>query len=315
MIPMSTLHHLLASYGYLTVLLVVALESTGIPAPGETILLLAAVAASTTHLLSLPLVIGAAACGAVLGDNLGYWIGSTLFARLLHRLGHRLHSQERKIKLGLYLFHRHGGKVVFFGRFVTILRMWAAVLAGLSGMRWITFLGWNALGGCCWAIGYGIFGYVLGSAVYRFTGPVGIVLLVLTAGAMVALFLLLRKHEHQWEQEALLCFPEPLEAYLGETKYSQQRQTRHRTSLPTALSNQQETDLTHLVAGRYDSEDTQRLPILVTVTTHNLPPIEGRASGSARPHLSTQRAGHRLHPLHLEPLETTRHCQKEQRPQ
>jgi membrane protein DedA with SNARE-associated domain len=165
MILMTTLLHLLTNYGYLAVLLVVALESMGIPAPGETMLLVAAVTAGTTRALSLPLVIAAAASGAILGDNLGYWIGSAGSTRLLHRYGHLVRLNERKLKLGVYLFQRHGGKVVFFGRFVTVLRMWAAFLAGAHRMRWMHFLCCNALGGILWATGYGLLGYLLGSNV------------------------------------------------------------------------------------------------------------------------------------------------------
>jgi len=163
----------LSTYGYGAVLLVVALESMGVPAPGETVLLAAAITAGTTRVLSLPLVIGAAAGGAVLGDNLGYWIGTTGGARLLLRYGYLVRINERKLKLGLVLFQQHGGKVVFFGRFVTVLRMWAAWLAGIYHLRWTRFLWCNALGGLLWATSYGLGGYLLGTTVYRLTGPLG----------------------------------------------------------------------------------------------------------------------------------------------
>src|SRR6266704_2852045 len=109
----STLTHLLTTYGYWAVLLFVATESTGIPFPGETMLLVAAIYAGTTHLLFIPLVIVAAASGAILGDNLGFWIGREGGYRLLRRYGRYIRLDERKAKLGLYLFRKHGGKVVF----------------------------------------------------------------------------------------------------------------------------------------------------------------------------------------------------------
>ena len=138
-----TLTHLLASYGYLAVLLFVAIESTGIPFPGETILLVAAIAAGTSHQLSIALVIVAAASGAILGDNLGFWVGREGGYRLLRRYGRYIHLEERRLKLGQYLFLKHGGKVVFFGRFVAVLRAWAAwsfrhqphALAGLPALQ------------------------------------------------------------------------------------------------------------------------------------------------------------------------------------
>jgi membrane protein DedA with SNARE-associated domain len=113
----SNLTHLLTTYGYAAVVVFVAIESTGIPFPGETMLLVAAIYAGTTHRLSIVLVIVAAACGAIVGDNLGYWIGREGGYRLLRRFGRYIHLDERKIKLGQYLFMKHGGKVVFFGRF------------------------------------------------------------------------------------------------------------------------------------------------------------------------------------------------------
>ena len=125
----------------------VAIESTGIPFPGETMLLVASIYAGTTHKLSIPLIIAAAASGAILGDNLGFWVGREGGFRLLRRYGHIIHLDERKLKVGLYLFRKHGGKVVFFGRFIAVLRAWAAFLAGTNRMPWGSFLLYNALGG------------------------------------------------------------------------------------------------------------------------------------------------------------------------
>jgi site-specific recombinase XerD len=88
----------------------------------------------------LPLVILAAVGGAILGDNLGFWVGREGGFRLLRRYGRYIRLDERKLKLGVYLFRRHGGKVVFFGRFVAVLRAWAAFLAGIARMRWLAFL-------------------------------------------------------------------------------------------------------------------------------------------------------------------------------
>jgi len=163
----SDLVHLLATYGYWAVLLFVAIESTGIPFPGETMLLVAAIYAGTTHQLSIPLIIVAAASGAILGDNIGFWAGREGGFRLLRRYGHYIHLNERKLKIGLYLFRKHGGKVVFFGRFVAVLRAWAAFLAGTNRMRWPAFLLFNALGGITWATLFGLGGYFLGDRTTR----------------------------------------------------------------------------------------------------------------------------------------------------
>src|SRR5258707_8034436 len=154
----SDLLRFLASYGDFAVLLFVAIESIGIPFPGETMLLAAAIFAGTTHRLSIPLVILAAESFAILGDNLGFWVGLEGGYRLLRRYGQYIRLEERRLKLGQYLFLKHGGKVVFFGRFVAVLRAWAAFLAGANRMRWPRFLLFNAPGGIGWATLYGLGG-------------------------------------------------------------------------------------------------------------------------------------------------------------
>ena len=207
----SHLTHLLTTYGYWAVLAFVCIESIGIPFPGETMLLLAAVYTGTTHQLSLALVIIAAASGAILGDNLGFWIGHKGGYRLLHRYGPVLHLDERKLKLGQYLFMKQGGKVVFFGRFVAVLRVWAAFLAGTNRMRWTTFLLFNALGGIAWATLFGLGGYLLGDNIHRLTGPVAIITIVLAALAIIAFLVYVRRHEQQLEAEAERALPGPLD--------------------------------------------------------------------------------------------------------
>lgn len=206
----STLTHLLATYGYLAVLLFVTIESTGIPFPGETILLVAAIAAGQTHQLSIAWVIVAAASGAILGDNLGFWVGREGGYRLLRRYGRSIQLEERRLKLGQYLFMKHGGKVVFFGRFVAVLRAWAAFLAGTNRMRWPRFLLFNAAGGIVWATLYGLGGYFLGDNIHRLVGPVGIVLFVLAVLFIIAGIVIVRRNEERLADEAERALPGPL---------------------------------------------------------------------------------------------------------
>src|SRR5258705_8315086 len=113
-------------------------------------LLVAAIYAGTTHRLSLPLVIAAAATGAILGDNLGFWIGREGGYRLLRRYGRYIRLEERRLKLGQYLFNRHTAKTYFFRRFAAVFHDWAAFLAGTNRMRWPRFLFFNATGGIVW---------------------------------------------------------------------------------------------------------------------------------------------------------------------
>lgn len=205
------LTNLINTYGYWAVLLFVAIESTGIPFPGETMLLAAAITAGTSHQLHIWLVIAAAAAGAILGDNLGFWVGREGGFRLLRRYGYLIRVDERRLKLGQYLFQKHGGKVVFFGRFVAVLRAWAAFLAGVNRMEWPRFLVFNAAGGILWATIYGLAGYALGNNVHKLTGPIGIVSIVLAAIAIVGSFIVLRRNEKRLQEEAERALPGPLQ--------------------------------------------------------------------------------------------------------
>lgn len=209
----SDLTHLLTTYGYWAVLVFVAIESTGIPFPGETMLLVAAIYAGTTHHLSIPLIIVAAASGAILGDNLGFWVGREGGYRLLRRYGRYIRLDERKLKLGQYLFMKHGGRVVFFGRFIAVLRAFAAFLAGTNRMRWPRFLLFNALGGITWATLYGLGGYFLGDNVHRLTGTVGTIAIVLAVCVIIGFLLFLRRNEHRLEDEAERALPGSLDEY------------------------------------------------------------------------------------------------------
>ena len=209
----SNLMHLLSTYGYLAVLVFVGIESIGIPFPGETMLLIAAIYAGTTHHLSILFIILAATTGAILGDNIGFVVGREGGYRLLRRYGRYIRLNERRVKLGFYLFRKHGGKVVFFGRFVAILRTLAAFLAGTNRMSWPRFLLFNALGGIVWATFYGLGGYFLGDNIHRLTGPVSIITIVLATLIIIAFLLFLRRHEHLLEDEAEKTFPGLLERY------------------------------------------------------------------------------------------------------
>jgi membrane protein DedA with SNARE-associated domain len=151
------------TYGYWVVFLAVAIESTGIPFPGETTLVAASVYASTNHTLNIVLVITAAAAGAILGDNAGYTLGKYGGFPVLQRLLRLLHVGEDKLVYTQRFFEKHGDKTVFFGRFLAVLRAWAAFLAGANHMRRRTFFIWNAAGGILWATIYGSLGYILGN--------------------------------------------------------------------------------------------------------------------------------------------------------
>lgn len=202
--------HLISQYGYLAVGGIVGLESIGIPLPGETTLVAAATFAGATRDLDIGLIVAAAAIGAVVGDTIGFFIGREIGLRLLHRHGPRVGLTEPRLKLGQYLFLRHGGKVVFFGRFIAVLRTLAALLAGANRMFWPRFLVFNAAGGILWATVFGFGAYLFGAAIDRYAGPVGSVLLVIAIVSALVGFVLVRRHEQVLIERAERALPGPL---------------------------------------------------------------------------------------------------------
>jgi membrane protein DedA with SNARE-associated domain len=199
--------HLLSTYGYAAVFLIVGAESIGIPLPGETTLTLAAIYAGATHELNIAGIIAAAAVGAIIGDNIGYLLGRSGGYPLLRRYGHYVRVNERRVKIGRYLFQRHGGKVVFFGRFISILRTYAAFLAGTMKMAWRRFLLFNAAGGIVWALVFGLGFYYFGSVLSALRAPVDIAIAVAAVLALVGGFLFLRRKEQQLGAAAERAYP------------------------------------------------------------------------------------------------------------
>jgi len=199
--------HLLDTYGYWAVFALVALESLGIPVPGETIVIAAGVYAGTSGHLSVWIIFAVAAGAAIIGDNIGFCIGTGGGFRLLRRYGRKLHIDEKKMKIGRYIFDRHGGKVVFFGRFVSVLRTYAAFLAGTNKMRWRSFVAYNAAGGVLWAAIYTFASYEVGGAFKRVSLPVDIALGVVAAIAVAIGFVLIRRRADQLSADADKTYP------------------------------------------------------------------------------------------------------------
>ena len=199
MIDQGFLHQLMTTYGLWALFGIVMLESMGLPLPGETALVSAALYGGATGHFQLWEVIAVAFAGAVIGDTAGYWIGRTLGFRLLARYGRHVRITEERLKIGRYLFRRHGGKIVFFGRFVALLRVLAALLAGANHMPWPRFLVMNAAGGLAWAASFATAAYVFGDRVSRLEGPIAIgLLLLVAAGVAAALFT-----AHRYEQRMM----------------------------------------------------------------------------------------------------------------
>lgn len=183
--------HLLHAYGYAAVFAAPLVESTGIPFPGETVLVVAAVYAATTGRLSVVGVVVAATAGAILGDNLGYGIGRVFGHRLLVRFGGWVGLNPGRLALLHRFFEHRGPLAVFVARFVAVIRTFGAIVAGAAEMRYRTFLIFNALGGAAWATAYGLLGFELGRAYHRFGGTLtwvsigaGLAVLALAVGAI-----------------------------------------------------------------------------------------------------------------------------------
>lgn len=209
-IPHGEFASLVQTYGYWAVGGLVALESMGLPVPGETVLIGTAILAGISHNLNVFVLIGAAAAGAIVGDNVGFWIGREAGFPLLVRYGSYARLTEPRIKLGQYLFLRHGGKVVFFGRFIAILRALAAFLAGVNCMSWRRFLVFNAAGGILWAALYGFGGWYFGKAASNLAEPAAVTLGSIAVVLLTVGFFYLRRHAAQLEARAEAALPGPV---------------------------------------------------------------------------------------------------------
>jgi membrane protein DedA with SNARE-associated domain len=182
--------------GYPVLFLLVAIETMGVPLPGETALFTAGILAARGD-LSIEIVIAVAATAAIVGDNVGFLIGRRVGRRLLLREGRWASQRRRLLELGEPFFARHGPKAVFLGRWLTGLRITSAWLAGVNRMAWPTFLFWNALGGICWATSVALLAYFLGRGAERVVNAAGAGGAVAVVLGGVALWLAVRWRERR----------------------------------------------------------------------------------------------------------------------
>ncbi len=194
--------HLVEVGGYPILFLLVMAESSGVPLPGETSVIVGGVLASRGK-LQIEAVIAIAALAAIVGDNIGYQIGRRGGHWLLQRPGPFRRQRLMVLETGEPFFRRHGSKAVFFGRFILGLRTWASWLAGANHMRWRTFFLWNALGGICWATGVGLIAYFVGqtaSHTIEAFGIYGLVAVLIAIGGALGLHLRHRRHQIKTEE-------------------------------------------------------------------------------------------------------------------
>ncbi len=217
---MHSVVHLVHAYGLLVIAGFIGLESIGFPLPGETALIVGSVIAGRTHELNIVAVIVVAAAASVIGRIIGYAIGAQFGYWLLLRYGSYARITEARIKLGQFLFLRHGGKIIIIAQFVPFLRAIGGILAGANRMPWRHFLLASAVGASLWATFFGVAAYSFGrkfaqlaASWWIFSGPTG--WLVCGAGAAIVLVVLavfVGRHEAQLSAEAERALPGPLQA-------------------------------------------------------------------------------------------------------
>jgi membrane protein DedA with SNARE-associated domain len=186
---------LIPIYGPWIIFGIVALESAGVPLPGETILVAAALLAATTNQIDIAVVVAAAAAGAIIGDAIGYMVGRRFGIPFLRKYRRYIRLDENRLLIGRYLFFQYGNAVVFFGRFIAVLRMFAALLAGANCMPAGRFFFFNMTGGVCWACLFGFGAYAAGAEIYKISGALSVISLGLFIAAGYALSIFIRRHE------------------------------------------------------------------------------------------------------------------------
>ena len=194
-----------SKWALLIMFVLLTLESFGLPVPGETALIACSILASQGA-LSIAWVVVVGVVAAIVGDNLGYWVAREGGRPLLERNRFTRQYAEKYIPRGERFFARHGGKAVFFGRFVAVLRVTAAWVAGLSHMHWWRFFAWNAAGGIVWATLVSLVSYYLGTAAADALSRYGLFaaggLVLLTAAGFLIVRWLERRVVDEEEQPA-----------------------------------------------------------------------------------------------------------------
>ena len=200
-----TLNHaivseLLSSYGYVAIFVIILLESAGVPLPGETTLIAASIYAGSNNVLDIRLIVVAAASAAILGDTVGYWVGRTFARSAILKWGSCIGWDQRRLDLGEFLFLRYGSKIVYLARFVALLRVFAAVLAGINRFPIWRFSLFNVLGATTWAVVLGASSFLFGQNLRFFAAPIGWLALAAAVTGLACLWRYFKRHEAR-----LLC--------------------------------------------------------------------------------------------------------------
>ena len=199
------MHHLpalVAAYGYPVIGLGVLIASSGLPLPVGELLVGAAIYASQTHRLDVLMLVLWASAGASVGGLIGYGVGLWAGAPALARYGRYVGLGPPRIRLGQFLFLTHGGKIVFFIRFIPVLAPFGGVLAGLNRMPRGRFVLFDVLGGAAWSAGIGFGSYLFGEAFLAVGRPLGIAGIVVLVVLGVFLFRFIKRQESTLQAQA-----------------------------------------------------------------------------------------------------------------
>jgi membrane protein DedA with SNARE-associated domain len=190
----SNLSALVAHYGYLATFVAILVASAGVPRPAGELLIAAAVYAAHTHRLSLGILVLVGSLGAITGGGAGYAIGRSVATVTLARYGGLVGLSPARVRLGQYLFHMHGGKIVFVLRFVALIGPFGGVLAGANRMPSSRFMAFNALGGVAWTLVFAVGGYLFGAFFKAVGRPLGVTAVIVAIGLVVGLAIYVHRY-------------------------------------------------------------------------------------------------------------------------
>jgi membrane protein DedA with SNARE-associated domain len=202
--------HLINTYGYWAVCAFVAAESLGVPVPGETALIAAGAYAGQAHHLNPWAIFAVAAASAIAGNIAGFLIGREGGFALASRYGSKVRLDQRKLKVGRYVLDRQGGKVVFFGRFISVLRTYIAFLAGTVHMQWRKFALATVASSLVWSGAYTVLAYEAGATLKRLSLPIDLLLAGAALVVVVAVVVYTRQQLRSLGEKAEAAYPGPL---------------------------------------------------------------------------------------------------------
>lgn len=196
-----TIRHVLVSWGYWALLLGLFGESIGLPLPGETLLMFASFLTRKHTGLHLQWVIPIGIAAAVMGDNLGYWLGRHFGKTLIRWAKTLLRLDDEDVKTAKHLIHTHGGRTIFFSRFIFGLRTIAGPMAGSLDMEWKRFFKFNLLGAVSWVTVMSLAGFAFANQFQSLLGYIEKASWAIAGGLLLTGYLIWRRQKHRYEEK------------------------------------------------------------------------------------------------------------------